>query len=278
MKKRSLEFTLGATVFAICTILFGLAGAATITVGSLTTQPGGQATVPVYLESNDIGIASLTVPLRYSGSALSIDSVSFVGSLLKPGMSGVVNNQNAEQEVRITYIPTSGLPVITETDGLLAMVYFAVAPGTEGSTIYIDSVNRVESIGSVELWTRLEIADDQGMSLIFPEFEGGIVWVQSPLDADDDPVGLPKMLDLKQNYPNPFNPATTIAYSLPERSRVTLRIFNILGQEVQTLVDETKPAGDYEIEWQSGTNASGLYFYRLTFDGKVLTKKMTLLK
>ena len=46
MKKRSLEFTLGATVFAICTILFGLAGAATITVGSLTTQPGGQATVP----------------------------------------------------------------------------------------------------------------------------------------------------------------------------------------------------------------------------------------
>ena len=125
---------------------------------------------------------------------------------------------------------------------------------------------------------RLELADNLGLDIILPDFEGGIVWVESPLDVNDDPIGLPTALALKQNYPNPFNPSTTIAYSLPERSQVTLKIFNILGQEVETLVDEVKPAGEYEVTWRSDTNASGLYFYRLNYKGKVLTKKMTLLK
>ncbi|MCK5128019.1 MAG: T9SS type A sorting domain-containing protein, partial [candidate division Zixibacteria bacterium] len=78
--------------------------------------------------------------------------------------------------------------------------------------------------------------------------------------------------------PNPFNPTTTISYSVPERAHVNLRIFNILGQEVQILVDNTKEAGQYEINWDAKNSASGIYFYRLSYQDKVLTKKMTLLK
>ncbi len=68
---------------------------------------------------------------------------------------------------------------------------------------------------------------------------------------------------LYQNYPNPFNPLTTIRYELPKKSHVILKIFNLLGQEVVTLVDEEKAAGTYEVRWDAGGFATGMYFYRL---------------
>jgi hypothetical protein len=90
--------------------------------------------------------------------------------------------------------------------------------------------------------------------------------------------------DLHQNYPNPFNPTTTINYSLPATSHVSLKIYDIIGREVVTLVNEVISAGFHTISW-CGTESSnqsvgsGIYFYRLqTGDGKVLTKKMTLIK
>ncbi|MFA5052228.1 MAG: T9SS type A sorting domain-containing protein, partial [Patescibacteria group bacterium] len=94
---------------------------------------------------------------------------------------------------------------------------------------------------------------------------------------------LPTEFQLYQNYPNPFNPSTTICYSLPEASQVSLRIINILGQEVMTLVDQYQSAGNYAIEWdganQSGKRvASGIYFYRLCAGNFTQSKKMLLLK
>jgi hypothetical protein len=79
---------------------------------------------------------------------------------------------------------------------------------------------------------------------------------------------LPTEYALDQNYPNPFNPNTTIRYQLPADSRVTLKMFNILGQEVKRLIDEIVPAGYKTIEWDSRNNAgntvaSGVYFYRI---------------
>ncbi len=74
---------------------------------------------------------------------------------------------------------------------------------------------------------------------------------------------LPVAFEVKQNYPNPFNPTTTIEYTLPEYSRVTLKVFNLLGQEVKTLLDEEVDAGDNTAEWNARGVASGIYFYRL---------------
>jgi len=95
--------------------------------------------------------------------------------------------------------------------------------------------------------------------------------------------------DLAQNYPNPFNPGTVISYQLPVSSDVTLKVFDILGREVATLVDEYKPAGMYEVEFNlsagrqgpvSGIRhpASGVYFYQLRAGSFVQTKKMILLR
>lgn len=93
---------------------------------------------------------------------------------------------------------------------------------------------------------------------------------------------IPVFFELFQNYPNPFNPNTKIRWSLPVSSHQTLKVFDVLGNEVAKLVDEYKPAGSYEIDFDassaSGGLSSGVYFYRLQADGFIETKKMTILR
>ncbi|NOY88141.1 MAG: T9SS type A sorting domain-containing protein [FCB group bacterium] len=94
---------------------------------------------------------------------------------------------------------------------------------------------------------------------------------------------LPAEFSLQQNYPNPFNPTTQINFDLPTKSKVSILIYNVLGQKIKTLVDEQLEAGKYVEEWD-GTNdagvkvSSGIYFYKMQADNFVQTKKMMLLK
>jgi hypothetical protein len=83
---------------------------------------------------------------------------------------------------------------------------------------------------------------------------------------------------LSNNYPNPFNPSTKISYTIPQRSNVSLKVFNLLGSEVASLVNEEKSAGVYQIEFNAANLSSGIYFYKLQADTFVETKKMILLK
>lgn len=83
---------------------------------------------------------------------------------------------------------------------------------------------------------------------------------------------------LMQNYPNPFNPTTSIRYSLPMNSAVTLTVFNSLGKEVGILVNQKQVAGDYEVNFNATNLSSGIYFYRLEAEGFSETKKMLLIK
>jgi hypothetical protein len=88
---------------------------------------------------------------------------------------------------------------------------------------------------------------------------------------------VPHTFHLYQNYPNPFNPSTTIKYQLPHATQVSLKVYNLLGQEVASLVDDKKEAGYYQVEWRPNS-ASGIYFYRLQAGDFVQTKKLLLLK
>ncbi len=98
----------------------------------------------------------------------------------------------------------------------------------------------------------------------------------------DNPTTIPKdnivSYKLFQNYPNPFNPSTRIDYSIPRSSFVTLKVYDILGREVATLVNEEKPAGNYEVEFNGSNLSSGVYFYRIEAESFVSTKKLVLLK
>jgi len=92
-------------------------------------------------------------------------------------------------------------------------------------------------------------------------------------------VGLPGNYELTQNYPNPFNPSTKIQYALPVEGSVTLKVFNILGQEVITLINnKLEPAGRHEVTFDASYLPSGIYLYRIQTDGFVQVKKMILLK
>lgn len=89
---------------------------------------------------------------------------------------------------------------------------------------------------------------------------------------------LPKEYALQQNFPNPFNPTTTIRYQIPKDGMVTLKVYDILGAEVATLVNEEKIAGKYEVNFNASNIASGVYIYRLKVNDFVNVKKMVLLK
>src|SRR5205085_12286756 len=84
----------------------------------------------------------------------------------------------------------------------------------------------------------------------------------------------PVTFSLSQNYPNPFNPLTTIKYSLPKDLKVTIKIYDLLGREVNTLVNDFKKAGYYEVKFDGSNFASGVYFYRIEAGDFVQSKKM----
>jgi hypothetical protein len=91
-------------------------------------------------------------------------------------------------------------------------------------------------------------------------------------------VGIPDHYSLSQNYPNPFNPATRIDFTLPEKQKVVLRIYNMLGELVREIINKEKDAGHYSIQFNSVGLASGVYIYRLETSAYVASRKMILLK
>jgi hypothetical protein len=105
------------------------------------------------------------------------------------------------------------------------------------------------------------------------KWEGNVTSVDDP----DRPY-LPHDFILFQNYPNPFNPRTAIPFALPRRSEISLRVYNILGQEVARPAEGLYPAGNHRVIWEAGEQASGIYFYRLEAGDLDVTRKMILLK
>lgn len=102
---------------------------------------------------------------------------------------------------------------------------------------------------------------------------GGTVGIKG-----DEVAEIPTKFELSQNFPNPFNPTTTIQYSLPFSEKVSLKIFNLLGEEVKTLTDDFQEAGKHSVQFNANNLASGIYFYRLQAGSFVQIKKMLMIK
>ena len=127
----------------------------------------------------------------------------------------------------------------------------------------------------------LDMDGDEDLDVVAAGSSGKLVWWEN-----ETPVGIfiesnneiLHKFSLEQNYPNPFNPITKISYQIPEPGIVSLKIYNVLGKEITTMVNEKKSAGEYEVEFDGSKLSSGIYFYRLFADGFSITKKMLLLK
>jgi len=100
----------------------------------------------------------------------------------------------------------------------------------------------------------------------------------NPTGVEQTSSEIPEKFNLEQNYPNPFNPTTTISFSIPSSAFTSLKIYDLLGNEVATLVNEEKPIGSYEVNFNASTPSSGVYLYRLTAGSFTEMKKMILLK
>ena len=104
------------------------------------------------------------------------------------------------------------------------------------------------------------------------------IYPDSIISYTANEFNVPVSYGLFQNYPNPFNPSTKIEYSIPQSSIVLIKVFDILGNEIATLINEKKPAGTYEITWSAEGLSSGVYFYQLKTENFIETKKMVLMK
>lgn len=132
------------------------------------------------------------------------------------------------------------------------------------------------------------ITKDGGIFEATPDTNSGISGTVNLTDASliqiinatsaENENTLPYDFVLYQNYPNPFNPATIIKYSIPFNTNVSIRVYDILGNEIAALVNENKNAGNYEVVFSADNLSSGIYFYKLITGNKVQTKKMILLR
>lgn len=115
--------------------------------------------------------------------------------------------------------------------------------------------------------------------ILFASSEAGIYrTIESTTAINENEEVIPSEFALYQNYPNPFNPSTKIQYQIPKGGIVTIKVYNLLGSEVATLVDEEKVAGNYEVTFDSSELTSGVYFYSLQSGVFIDTKKMILIK
>jgi len=104
------------------------------------------------------------------------------------------------------------------------------------------------------------------------------IFQSGPNAVEDDNSLIPSNFALQQNFPNPFNPSTTIKFSIPSESFTTLKVYDVLGNEIEKLVNEYLPAGNYEINFSASSFSSGIYFYRITSGSFTAVKKLILLR
>ena len=139
--------------------------------------------------------------------------------------------------------------------------------GTANSTSFHDPAPPAPSV-----YYRVFARDSAGNPSV------GAPWVEGIIMSVADDSEIPQVYTLHQNYPNPFNPSTTIRYGLPSRSHVMLTVFNILGQQIATLVEGEREAGYHEVQFDASGLASGVYLYRLTAGTFVEARKFVLVR
>ena len=151
--------------------------------------------------------------------------------------------------------------------------------GTSGNWVRIGFVEGAGTTTEINNYNYVDnVSDLNANSLIYRlkqiDYDGSYKYSDEVFINDIAPA----TYQLLQNYPNPFNPTTIISYGIPVKSNVVLKVFDLLGNEVATLVNEEKPAGTYEVEWNASGLSSGVYFYRLVTDNFIEIKKMILVR
>ncbi len=179
----------------------------------------------------------------------------------------------ADQTLAIT-ASDAGTYAITATDDADWLTVTAGANTGEDLTVSMDTTGLVHGTHTATITVTSADANFDGTDLtIDVTYDNQVVGIRMAGGVD-----LPTSYSLSQNYPNPFNPTTDIQFDVPKASNVKLSVYNVLGQEVVTLVDEKMAAGSYVADWDASNASSGVYFYRITAGEFSQTRKMVLMK
>ncbi len=156
---------------------------------------------------------------------------------------------------------------------------------SENGSTWNKIIEQTNGFGGIEKWTTDANAryirltgTKRGTEWGYSIYEFEVFNLDTLSSSNDDKENLPLQFSLYQNYPNPFNPSTTISYQLPKNGFVTLKIYDVLGREVSTLVNEYKSAGNYKLNFDASNLSSGVYIYTIRSADNVLSKKMILMK
>ncbi len=206
------------------------------------------------LSARDMRLRSYAAVVEYDPAAFVLREVTDVNSaLVTDGAPGLLLEERSEGQVLVLASRTGRLPAV---EGVLATLYF--------EPLYEDAVG---------IFRVREALVRDGAGALSRVVELGAIEARQ----------IPRVFALDANYPNPFNPETTIGYRLPVDTEMRLDIYDILGQQVRTLVDGVRPAGHHRVVWDGRNGAGhqvagGVYFYRLQAEGAVRVRKLLLLK
>jgi len=241
---------------------------------------GGFSDCWMYASNGDLEFTIETSPEYMSPgpNALQIAQNNIPGALYLlervtngPGISGIITDSATTEplsaRIKILELELPHHEGIIEpriSDSLSGRFYRLLQPGfytveISKETYYTKIIDSVEIVNGE--WTLFDVP-----------------LKQKPTFADQDQIDFSLYYALEQNYPNPFNPTTTIKYQIPEQSFFTLKVYDVLGNEIACLVNEKKSVGSYEVKFDATELPSGIYFYRMQAGNYADTKKMVLLK
>lgn len=242
-------------------------------VGKALAKGATSLIVPLEIANLD-NLVALDIPLRFS-EGVTLKEVDFVNTRIEYFDFKISNINNEENTVIIGALPmmsSVAKPDLKAGSGVIANLVFEIDD---------------PSVTSVQI-EAIEIADPyHKLMFVYHDYneDGSIAGIRAEYPAMGDIVAsidplenLPTVYELGQNYPNPFNPKTVISFALPNAGPVKLVVYNVLGQEVATLVDQHMEAGNHTADWEAGEFSSGVYFYRLNAEKYIQTLKMMLLK
>ena len=221
----------------------------------------------------DMPLKSLYFINSTTGYSAASTNYPFMGKFYKTTNSG--NNWTLICSIASLYV-TSNLTFVNENTGYICGTGVAgeVLRTTNGGYNWSMQSPRTtysffHAVYFINAWTGF-VGDADG--IIYKTTNGGSVFV------NNISTEIPKAYSLSQNYPNPFNPATTIKFAIPKSSLVKITVYNLLGKEIETVVNEYLQAGTYQTQWDATKYSSGMYFYRITAGNFTNSKKMLLIK
>lgn len=272
MIKRLLVVTVVMALLAMPLSLFAKANHQ-FAVGK--TEAKGATTLVVPLEiANAENLVALDIPLSFS-EGVTLKEVNFDNTRIAYFDFKIANINNENNTVIIGALPqmsSEQKPDLKAGSGTIANLVFEIDDPSVNS-VQIEAIEMDDPYHKLMFVYHDYNADGSiaGIRAEYPEF-GTAVASTNPADQ------LPTEYSLGQNYPNPFNPKTQISFALPNAGQVHLVVYNVLGQEVETLVDQHMAAGNHTVDWDAANYSSGVYFYRLNAERYSQTLKMMLLK